>query len=135
GVRDATKFAAAAIQPGENGVAHSEDCLYLNVWAPTTKGPHPVFVWIHGGGFTGGHSFDSALNGANFARDGVVCVTVAYRLGVLGFLDVEPLLGADYVASANNALHDLIASLEWIQHNIASFGGDPHRVTIGGESA
>jgi len=135
GKRDATRFAAAAMQPGEPNVPQSEDCLYLNVWAPEGKGPFPVFVWIHGGGFTGGRSFDPACDGSKFARDGIVCVTVAYRLGVFGFLDLEPLLGAEYAGSANNALHDLIAALEWVQTNIADFGGDPSHVTVGGESA
>jgi para-nitrobenzyl esterase len=135
GVRDATRFGAAPLQPGEPGVPQSEDCLYLNVWAPAGKGPFPVFVWIHGGGFTGGHAFESTYDGTRFAREGVVCITVGYRLGVLGFLDVEPMLGAEYAGSANNALRDLIAALTWIQDHVADFGGDPGRVTIGGESA
>jgi para-nitrobenzyl esterase len=135
GVKDATRFAASPIQIGEPGVEHSEDCLYLNVWAPESGGPYPVFVWIHGGGFTGGHSFESVYDGSEFARQGIVCVTVGYRLGVLGFLDVEPLLGAAYAGSANNALRDLMAALAWVKENIGSFGGDSARVTIGGESA
>ncbi len=137
--RDATRFPAAAMQPGEPGVEHSEDCLYLNLWTPAgrsaNRAPFPVYVWIHGGGFTGGHSFEPMFDGTALAQQGIVCVTVAYRLGVFGFLDMEPLLGADYAGSANNALRDLIAALEWIQQNIAAFGGDPARVTIGGESA
>ena len=135
GERDATRFAAAAMQPGDGRIQRSEDCLYLNVWAPEGKGPFPVYMWIHGGGFTGGRSFDPLQDGAKFAREGIVCVTVAYRLGVFGFLDMEPLLGAEYAGSANNAVRDLIAALEWVKENIAAFGGDPSRVTIGGESA
>lgn len=136
GVREATKFAAAPVQPDAKEVAQSEDCLYLNVWAPeNVSKPLPVFVWIHGGGFTGGYSFESMYDGAGFARDGVVCVTIAYRLGALGFLDMAPLLGGSYAGSANNALRDVIAALEWVQRNIAAFGGDPQRVTVGGESA
>jgi para-nitrobenzyl esterase len=135
GVRDATRFAASAMQSGEPGVTHSEDCLYLNIWAPDGGGPYPVFVWIHGGGFTGGHAFEPVYDGSEFARQGIVCVTVAYRLGVFGFLDVEPVLGASYAWSADNALRDLIAALEWVQENIGSFGGDPGKVTVGGESA
>jgi len=123
------------MQPGEVGVEHSEDCLYLNVWKPEGQGPFPVFVWIHGGGFLGGHSFEGIYDGAEFAREGIIVVTVAYRLGAFGFLDVEPLLGAAYAGSANNALRDLIEALEWVKANIAEFGGDPLRVTIGGESA
>lgn len=133
--RAATRFAASAMQPGEPGVAHSEDCLYLNVWAPAAKGPHPVYVWIHGGGFTGGHSFAPMFDGTMLAREGIVCVTVAYRLGVLGFLDLGPLLGPEYAGSANNALRDLMTALEWVQANIEAFGGDPARVTVGGQSA
>jgi len=137
--RDATKFPASAMQPGEPGVTHSEDCLYLNIWAPAvplpTHDPLPVYVWIHGGGFTGGHAFEPMYDGAGLALEGVICVTVAYRLGVFGFMDVEPLLGPEFAGSANNALRDLMAALTWIQRNIAAFGGDPTRVTIGGESA
>lgn len=135
GEHDATRFKASAMQAGEPGIAHSEDCLGLNIWAPTSGGPHPVFVWIHGGGFTAGHAFDAGLDGAQFARDGVVVVTVPYRLGIFGFLDVSPLLGSSYAGSANNAVKDLIASLQWIRENISAFGGDPDRVTVGGESA
>lgn len=135
GERDATRFAAAAMQPGEGKIAQSEDCLYLNVWAPEGKGPYPVFVWIHGGGFTGGQSFAPIFDGAEFASEGIVLITVAYRLGVFGFLDLEPLLGPQYAGSANNALRDLIAALTWVKRNAGAFGGDPARVTIGGESA
>jgi para-nitrobenzyl esterase len=134
-VRPASDFAKASMQPPNSAFKTSEDCLYLNIWAPEEKGSYPVFVYIHGGGFTGGRSFDSLSNGSQFAKNGIVCVTVAYRLGALGFLDVGPLLGAAYAGSANNALRDLIASLEWIKQNIEAFGGDPKRVTIGGESA
>ena len=91
--RDATRFAAAAVQGNEGGFAQSEDCLHLNVWAPATGGPYPVFVWIHGGGFTGGRASDPQFDGSHFAGAGVVCITVAYRLGALGFVDVAPLLG------------------------------------------
>lgn len=135
GERDATRFAAAAMQPAEASLSCSEDCLYLNVWAPKGPGPFPVFVWIHGGGFQTGRSSDPLCDGAVFAREGIVCVSVAYRLGVFGFLDMESLLGERYRGSANNALRDLMAALQWIQNNIEAFGGDPTRVTIGGESA
>ena len=133
GVRDATEFAPAAMQAGN--VNQSEDCLYLNVWAPQSRGPHPVFVWVHGGALTGGRSSNPMFDGSVFARDGIVCVTVAYRLGVLGFLDMEPMLGASYAGSANNGLRDVVAALEWVRDHIASFGGDPQRVTVGGLSA
>lgn len=132
---DATQFAPAAMQPDQLKVPQSEDCLALNVWVPQGKGPFPVLVWIHGGGFTGGYSYDATEQGAHFAASGVVCVTVAYRLGVFGFLDVEPLLGPQYAGSANHAIGDLILALEWVQRNIAAFGGDAGRVTVAGESA
>lgn len=139
-VRDATVFSASPIQTGEPGVKHSEDCLYVNIWTPVAGGPQgkglwPVFVWLHGGGFTGGHAFEDTYDGSQFAREGVVVVTVGYRLGVFGFLDWEPLLGPDYAGTANNALSDLMTALEWLQKNIAAFGGDPTRITVGGESA
>lgn len=135
GELNATAFAAAPLQKGQRKVPQSEDCLYLNIWAPEGTGPFPVFVWIHGGGFTGGHAFEGMYDGSAFAREGIVSISVGYRLGVFGFLDFEPLLGAQYAGTANNALTDLIAALEWIQKNISAFGGDPARVTIGGESA
>jgi para-nitrobenzyl esterase len=134
GVRPALDFAKAAAQPPTT-YETSEDCLYLNVWAPEARGKYPVFVYIHGGGFTGGRSFEPIFNGTQFAKNGIVCMTVAYRLGALGFLDVGPLLGQQYYGSANNAMRDLVSALEWVQQNIGAFGGDPHQVTIGGESA
>jgi para-nitrobenzyl esterase len=135
GERDATQFSAAPMQFRLPAVPHSEDCLYLNIWAPEGSGPFPVFVWIHGGGFTDGHAFESMYDGTDFAREGIISISVAYRLGVFGFLDFEPLLGPQYAGTANNALHDLVTALSWIQENISAFGGDPARVTIGGESA
>jgi para-nitrobenzyl esterase len=128
-------LAASAVQPGRANT--SEDCLYLNVYAPPAKARAsarcPVFVWIHGGGFTGGSPND--FDGGVFAKQGIVCVTVAYRLGVFGFLDWSPILGPAYADSANNGLRDLVLALRWVNKNIAGFGGDPERVTIGGESA
>lgn len=135
GVRDATRFAAEAMQPGGGSVPQSEDCLYLNVWTPAIAGNSPVFVWIHGGGFTGGNSFGPLQDGSTFAQKGIVCVTIAYRLGVFGFLDLGQELGPEYGGSANNALRDIMLALTWVQQNIAAFGGDPRRVTVGGESA
>ncbi len=138
GVRDATRFSAAAVQGGDRGVSQSEDCLYLNIWAPEAVAAGaklPVFVWIHGGGFTGGEAFADIFDGTGFAQAGVITITVAYRLGVLGFLDLEPLLGPTYAGSANNALRDLMMALHWVQAHVEAFGGDPGRVTVGGESA
>jgi para-nitrobenzyl esterase len=138
GEKDATKFAAVAMQHGEKNVPQSEDCLYLNVWTPEGAGDRsglPVFVWIHGGGYTDGDAISKEFDGSEFVLSGVIVVTVAYRLGVFGFVDMEPLLGREYVGSANNALRDLMCALDWVKENIAAFGGDAARVTIGGESA
>ena len=137
GELDSTRFGPEPWQAGTPAVPKSENCLQLNVWTPVDAKPGtlPVFVWIHGGGFTGGHAFEPTYDGTGFARDGIVCITVAYRLGVFGFLDMGPLLGEAYAGTANNALLDLLTALQWVQHCIASFGGDPTRVTIGGESA
>lgn len=135
GVRDATKYAPEAMQAGDGKRPMSEDCLYLNIWAPDAPGPFPVYVWIHGGGFTGGNPSDPFISGTAFASQNIVQVNVAYRLGALGFLDVSPMLGKTYAGSANNGLFDLVTALQWIAENIAAFGGDPGRVTVGGQSA
>lgn len=138
GVRPARSFAAAPIQPPLPhlpGLPTSEDCLYLNVWAPAEGEGHPVFVWLHGGGNTGGTTRDPMLDGAAFARDGVVCVTVGYRLGAFGFLDLGAVLGDSYAGSGCNGLRDQAAALAWVRDNIAAFGGDPARVTLAGQSA
>ncbi|WP_206245362.1 carboxylesterase/lipase family protein [Novosphingobium terrae] len=137
GVLAATEPAHVAPQsanPSMTGTM-SEDCLQLNIWAPSTPGPHPVLVYIHGGGNEGGWSGEAPTAGDRFARDGVVCVTVNYRLGALGFLETGALLGPAYRGSGNNGLRDQLLALRWVQANIAAFGGDPRRVTIAGESA
>lgn len=126
GERDATRNAPAAIQ---GGASDSEDCLYLNVWAPQGPGPFPVLVWIHGGGNAGGGT--NGQSGASFAREGIVVVTIAYRLGTFGFLE----LGGDYADSGTNGIRDQEAALRWVHENIHAFGGDPQRVTIAGHSA
>src|SRR6478736_2775821 len=116
----------------------SEDCLYLNIWTPSksAKDRLPVMVWIHGGGFTRGFSGTSSYNGEVLARKGAVIVTINYRLGIFGFF-AHPQLSAEsgHPASGNYALLDQIAALQWVQKNIAAFGGDTSRVTIFGESA
>ena len=133
GVRQATVNGAACPQRGP--MPQSEDCLVLNVFAPlSVQKPVPVMVWIHGGGFrlgTGGSS-----DGAPLATKGVVLVSINYRLGVFGFF-AHPELAAESSrrASGNQGLLDMVAALEWVRDNIASFGGDPKRVTIFGESA
>jgi para-nitrobenzyl esterase len=145
GIRDATKFGPICPQaPSPVGrMAHeqhpeSEDCLSLNVWSPNTAPGTklPVMVWIYGGGFREGGSAMSIYDGMELAQHGVVVVTLNYRLGWFGFLDL-PVLAAEHPGEphGNYGLLDQIAALHWVQNNIASFGGDPANVTIFGESA
>ena len=114
----------------------SEDCLSLNIWTPEEAQNAPVFVWIHGGALSAGSSSEALYDGAAMARQGIVVVSINYRLGVLGWL-AHPDLSAEseHGVSGNYGLLDQIAALHWVQDNIAAFGGDPERVTIGGESA
>jgi para-nitrobenzyl esterase len=116
----------------------NEDCLYLNIWTParSSKDRIPVLVWIYGGGFNGGATSVPVYSGEKLARRGVVLVSVAYRVGIIGFY-AHPELNAEspHGVSGNYGLLDMIAGLQWIQRNIAAFGGDPKRVTIFGESA
>jgi len=143
GVRGADAFAPACMQkgvsmPGETPPAVSEDCLYLNIWTPAAKAGErlPVIVWIHGGGYTNGSASMPLYWGDRLARRGVVVVTIAYRLGPLGFLAHADLTRESaHRTSGNYGLLDQIAALEWIQRNIAAFGGDASRVTIAGQSA
>ena len=141
GTRAATSFAPSAPQPGSvraqlvlgPSAPSAEDCLYLNVWTPSVAvaTARPVLVWLHGGAFTNGSGDVPALRGANLARaaDAVV-VTVNYRLGPLGFAWHPELR-----APANLGLLDQRAAVAWVAENIAAFGGDPRRVTLGGDSA
>ena len=119
----------------------SEDCLYLNVWTPSTlpKGASvenlPVLVWIHGGGNTGGWAYEPNYVGASLARQGIVVVSIAYRLGIFGFFS-HPGMESDQQAHiANFGLLDQIQGLQWVKDNIASFGGNPNMITVAGESA
>lgn len=138
GVRQATEFAPAPIQPGNPTSGKSEDCLYLNIWTPAKYSNEklPVLVWIYGGGFSFGSTSDPISNGESLARKGVVVVSIAYRVGPLGFL-AHPELSAENPnhVSGNYGLLDQIAALQWIKRNIKAFGGDPNKVTIFGESA
>ncbi|ESQ81772.1 hypothetical protein AEAC466_20330 [Asticcacaulis sp. AC466] len=119
----------------------SEDCLYLNVWTPAhldgkSKGKLPVLVYVYGGGFMAGDSSEKRYDGAALAKRGIVVVTLNYRLGVFGFLSHPELTQASpHHASGNYGLLDQAAALAWVKRNIAAFGGDPNRITIGGESA
>lgn len=137
GVRDATAFGPTVpkgpyIRPFDvllpDPDIAGEDCLNLNVWTPDPGGGAPVMVWLHGGAFMNGSGSLPAYDGAAFARDGVVCVTVNYRLGADGYLSLPG-------APDNRGVLDQIAALEWVRDNIAAFGGDPGRVTVFGESA
>jgi para-nitrobenzyl esterase len=120
------------------GPPASEDCLYVNVWTPAKSASDrlPVIVWNYGGGFTGGSGSEPRYDGEALAKKGVVFVTYNYRLGIFGFF-AHPELTAEsgHNASGNYAMMDLLATLRWVQKNIAAFGGDPRRVTIDGESA
>ena len=113
----------------------SEDCLYLNVWTPSEpEGELPVLVYIHGGGYGQGSGTIPIYNGAGLAAQGAVVVTINYRLGAFGFL-AHPDLTAESGTSGNYGIQDMIAALQWVNANIASFGGDPDKVTIAGQSA
>lgn len=144
GVRDATRFGAACVQPTPHAVtiysqdigATSEDCLTLNIWTPRSPEPAPVIVWIHGGALVAGSSKEPLYDGAALAAEGTVVVSINYRLGVLGYL-AHPELSAESPlgVSGNYGLLDQVAALQWVRANIAAFGGDPDNVTIAGESA
>jgi para-nitrobenzyl esterase len=140
GVRDALEFAANCPQlPPTIALVdgpQSEDCLYLNVWTPAVDdASRPVMVWLHGGGFREGSGSERTYNGEHLARRGdVVVITVNHRLGALGYLHLGEILGEEFAASGNNGMLDIAQALEWVRDNAASFGGDPHNVTVFGES-
>jgi para-nitrobenzyl esterase len=137
GVKEARSFSAACAQTAVwITLPKSEDCLYLNVWAPEKARKLPVIVWIHGGGYYGGTAAQPGYDGANLAKRGAIVVTVNYRLGVFGFFS-HPELAAESPegVSGNQGILDQIAALRWVKNNIAALGGDPDRVTIMGESA
>ena len=138
GVKLATKFASGPIQAWGAPAGKSEDCLYLNVWTPMKSASDriPVLVWIYGGGFNGGSTSEPVYSGERLAKKGVVLVSIAYRVGQLGFM-AHPELSDESPnhVSGNYGLLDMIAGLQWIQKNIAAFGGDQNKVTIFGESA
>jgi para-nitrobenzyl esterase len=138
GVRDATQFGPSCPQPASPfapPAPFSEDCLYVNVYTPALRRDRdrPVLVWIQGGGFTedGARNYD----GSRLAAAGVVVVTINYRLGALGFLAHPALTSRPGGPAGNYGLMDQIAALRWVKRNIGQFGGDPHNVTIAGQSA
>ena len=142
-VRPAVDFAPACpqlveIDPTENNNSvMAEDCLALNVWTPGAGDKkRPVMVWIHGGGFIEGSARNTWYDGAKLAgRGDVVVVSVQYRLGAWGFLDVSSIGSEDFSQSGNVGLLDQIAALKWVKENIEAFGGDPNNVTLFGQSA
>jgi para-nitrobenzyl esterase len=144
GVRKATEFGAHCMQGKVFGdmnfrdAGGSEDCLFLNIWVPAkmSESKLPVMVWIYGGGFVAGSTSEARQDGAKLAQQGVVVVSMNYRLGIFGFL-VHPELAkeSERNAAGNYGLLDQVAALHWVHDNIAAFGGDPGNVTIFGESA
>ena len=141
GTRSCFDFSAdfpQAVNPLFRAPHQSEDCLYLNVWAPELKNDEklPVMVWIHGGGFVGGSGSDQRSDGTLMASKGVVVVSFNYRSGLFGFL-AHPELSAEseFKVSGNYGLQDQIAALKWVQKNISHFGGDSKNVTVFGVSA
>jgi para-nitrobenzyl esterase len=142
--RACTSFGPACPQPTGGDLFYlsvgptSEDCLYLNVWSPAKSSSDrlPVMVWIHGGSFVTGAGSMPVYDGQNLAKRDVVVVTINYRLGPLGFLALPALSRESTQGSSGNyGLLDQLAALQWVQRNIAAFGGDPKRVTVFGESA
>jgi para-nitrobenzyl esterase len=152
GVRHATRFAPSCWQViYPRGVGPwspeyvpqgriGEDCLYLNIWTPAADLRHhlPVLVWVPGGGYVSGSGSVAVYNGRRLAAQGIVVVTINYRVGLFGFL-VTPELAAqsarEHEPPGNYGLQDVIAALQWVHRNIAAFGGDPDAITIGGQSA
>lgn len=154
GVYDATQYGNCSYQPrafyceadmpekafyyrefreGES-YTYSEDCLFLNIWAPDGAEGLPVLFYIHGGGFTGGCGHEKHFDGPVWAAKGVVAVTINYRLGPLGFICLPELEG-EAGHTGNYGLFDQMTALKWVYDNIAAFGGDPHNITIMGQSA
>ena len=151
GVRTAYEFGPISMQdtPGlgddvycrdwhvDPEIPNSEDCLYLNVWTPakTADEKLPVLVWIYGGGFQWGYTAEMEFDGERLARKGIVVVTLAYRLGAFGFMSHPQITAESPEAPGNFGLLDQKAGLDWVRRNIASFGGDPDKITIAGQSA
>ena len=131
-LKQADKFAPGPIQGGNPPSGKSEDCLYLNVWTPakSANDKTPVLVWIYGGGFGIGMTSTPTYDGANLAKKGVVLVSVAYRVGPMGFLAHPELSKESGKGSGAYGIQDQIAGLKWVKENIKQFGGNPSNVTI-----
>jgi len=151
GVKVCDTFGPIAPQPGnkpgtfygdefywQGTPEESEDCLYLNIWAPAhaigKDAKLPVAMWIHGGAYMNGYGYEVTMDGDQWANRDVILVTINYRLGTLGFLS-HPELTAEQGQSGNYGTMDQIAALQWVKDNITAFGGDPSRITIFGQSA
>lgn len=151
GVRVCDTYAKRAMQPSMGGLAEepyqsdfyydgfpevSEDCLFLNITtgAQSAEEKRPVFMWFHGGGLGGGHSFENEFENSELARKGIVVVTVGQRLNVFGYLALPQLSAEQGGISGNYGLMDEIKALDWVYENIAAFGGDPENITVGGQS-
>ncbi len=142
GIRPADHFGPIAVQKGAQfipecpieDIYESEDCLFLNLWVPENADGAAVLVWFYGGAFQGGFGSDTMFDGESFARQGVIVVTLNYRVGLMGFLP-HPDSRKESPGMGNFGLLDQIAALQWVRDNIAAFGGDPGRVTIAGQSA
>ena len=151
GVRDALEFSGRSVQPDDtdenslyrkefyaNVVQNSEDCLYLNIWTPKVEpgANYPVMFWVHGGGLHGGMGFEPQFDGEGFCRNGVILVTINYRLGLMGFYANSQLSAeSEHHVSGNYGYFDQIAALRWVKENIYCFGGDPDNITVFGQSA
>jgi len=143
GILDAHDYASDCMQepfPSDAaplGTQPAEDCLYLNIWKPATvtTTANPVVVWIHGGGFVNGGASPAVYDGSAFARNGIVFVSINYRLGRFGFFAHPALTNASQETVANYGFLDQVAALQWVRRNIAAFGGNPNSVTLMGESA
>lgn len=135
--REATRHPKVWKNVSEMNTACSEDCLYLNIWAPTKKSdkPLPVMIWIFGGGFHIGGTDGPVYRGDAYVKKDVIMVSIAYRLGIFGYLAHPELSRESGHGSGNYALYDQIAGIKWVKKNIAAFGGDPNNITVFGQSA
>jgi len=132
---DPNDFYSQEMYPCIDHCVMGEDCLTLNIWTPAHEPSQqlPVYFWIHGGGLQGGYPYETAFDGESLARQGIVVITVGYRLGPFGFLCHETLT-EEGSPGCNFGFLDLVAALQWIRRNISAFGGNPQQVTIGGQS-